>query len=72
MKSTNYVAAATLFFLPAVSVELLTDNTCLSTYWSPILSVILNITYGGALLLVRETVARWGKGFPSILTLSLG
>jgi hypothetical protein len=72
MKSTNYAAAAALFFLPAVSVELLTGNTRLSTYLSPITFIICNITYGGALLLVRETVVRWGKGFASILTLALG
>jgi hypothetical protein len=72
MKSTNYAAAAALFFLPAVSVELLTGNTRLSTYFSPILFIILNITYGGALLLIRETVVRWGKGFPSILMFALG
>ena len=72
MKSTNYAAAAALFFLPAISVELLTGNTRLSTYFSPILFTIVTITYGGALLLVRETVVRWGKGFPSILTLALG
>ena len=72
MKSTNYAAAAALFFLPAVSVELLTGNTRLSTYFSPILFTIVTITYGGALLLIRETVVRWGKGFPSILTFALG
>lgn len=72
MKSTNYVAAAALFFLPAVSVELLTGNTRLSTYLSPFTFIIDNITYGGALLLIRETVVRWGKGFPSILLFALG
>ena len=72
MKSTNYIAAAALFFLPAISVELLTGNTPLSTYLSPITFIITNITYGGALLLIRETVVRWGKGFPSILILALG
>ena len=72
MKSTNYAAAAVLFFLPTVSVELLTGNTRLSTYFSPILFIILNLTYGGALLLVRETVVRWGKGFPSVLMFALG
>ena len=71
MKSTNY-AAAVLFFLPAVSVELLTGNTHLSTYWSPITFIIDNLTYGGALLLIRETTVRWGKGFASILTFALG
>lgn len=72
MKSTNYAAAAALFFLPAVSVELLTGNTHLSTYLSPISFIIDNITYGTALLLIRETVVRWGKGFPSILIFALG
>ena len=72
MKSTNYAAAAALFFLPAISVELLTGNTRLSTYFSPITFIIDNITYGAALLLIRETVVRWGKGFPSILMFALG
>ena len=72
MRSTNYAAAAALFFLPAISVELLTGNTRLSTYFSPILFTIVTITYGGALLLIRETVVRWGKGFPSILLFALG
>jgi hypothetical protein len=72
MKSTNHAAAAALFFLPAVSVELLTGNTRISSYLSPITFIIDNITYGGALLLIRETVVRWGKGFPSILMFALG
>ena len=72
MKSTRYAAAAVMFFLPTISVELLTGNTRLSTYLDPIVFLINNISYGGALLLVRETVVRWGKGFPSVVTLSLG
>jgi hypothetical protein len=72
MKSTNYAAALVMFLLPTISVELLTGNTRLSTYFDPIVFLINNISYGGALLLIRETTVRWGKGFPSVLTLSLG
>lgn len=72
MKSTNYSAALTLFFLPAISVELLTGDTPLATYLDPITFVILNLTYGATLLLIRETVVRWRKGFASVLLLAAG
>lgn len=72
MKSKNYSAALTLFFLPAISVELLTGDTPLSTYFDPITFVILNLTYGATLLLIRETVVRWSKGFASVLVLAAG
>ena len=72
MKSPNYPAALLLFFLPAISVELLTGDTPLVTYLDPITFVILNLTYGGTLLLIRETVVRWDKGFASVLVLAAG
>jgi hypothetical protein len=72
MKPTNYPAALVLFFLPAISVELLTGDTPLDVYLGPITFVILNLTYGGTLVVLRETVMRWGKGFPSILLLAAG
>jgi hypothetical protein len=68
----NYFGALVLFFTPAVSVELLTGDTPIATYFDPIVFVVLNITYGGALLLMRETVVRWGKGFSAILILATG
>jgi hypothetical protein len=72
VKSTNYLAALVLFLLPAISVELLTGNTPLPQYAYPITFVILNLTYGATLLLIRETVVRWGKGFTSVLVLAAG
>jgi hypothetical protein len=72
MKPKNYAAALTLFFLPAISVELLTGDTPLATYLNPITFVVLNLTYGATLLLIRETVVRWRKGFASVLVLAAG
>jgi hypothetical protein len=72
MKSNNYLAALVLFFLPAISVELLTGDGTLATYFNPIAFVILNLTYGATLLLIRETVVRWGRGFASVLVLAAG
>lgn len=68
----GYLAAIILFLLPAVSVELLTGNTSLVNFLNPVVFIVLTITYGGALLLIRETVLRWGKGFSSILVLAAG
>lgn len=74
VKSSNYLPAAILFLLPAISVELLSGNTPLEGYLSlPLITFfILNITYGGALLLIRETVLRWEKGSPSVLIFAAG
>jgi hypothetical protein len=72
MKSKSYLAALVLFFLPAISVELLTGDGTLATYFNPITFVILNLTYGAPLLLIRESVVRWGRGFASVLVLAAG
>jgi len=72
MRSTNYLAALVLFLMPAISVELLSGNTPLAIYLNPMTFVTLNVVYGGALLLIRETVVRWGKGFASMLVLATG
>lgn len=66
----NYLAALALFLLPAISVELLTGDISLRNFFHPIGFLLLTITYGGALLLIRETVVRWKKGFASILVLA--
>ena len=72
MRDANYLAAAILFLTPSISVELLTGNTSLSQYFDPITFIITNVTYGGALLLIRETVVRWNKSFASVLVLASG
>ena len=56
-----------LFFLPAISVELLSGNTPLAMYTNPFAFVTLNVIYGGGAILIRETVVRWNKGFASIV-----
>ncbi|HUO56111.1 MAG TPA: hypothetical protein VMU27_01605, partial [Candidatus Paceibacterota bacterium] len=72
MKSSNYLAALVLFLLPAISVELLTGNTSLASYLYPLTFVVETIQYGAALLLIREMVVRWNKGFSSVLVLAAG
>jgi hypothetical protein len=72
MRDVNYTAAAILFLTPAISVELLTGNTSISQYVNPITFILLNVTYGGALLLIRETVVRWNKRFASVVVLASG
>ena len=72
MRTTNYPAVALMFFLPAISVELLTGDTPLATYLDPITFIILNLTYGATLVLIRETVIRWHKGFASVVLLAAG
>jgi len=67
-----YIAVAALFFLPAISVELLTGDTTLSGYLFPPIFIILNVTYGGAVLLIRETALRWGKGIGSMIVMAAG
>ena len=69
---SKYLAALTLLLLPAISVELLTGDTTLRNFFNPIAFVVLTITYGGALLLMRETVVRWGKDFTSVLVFAAG
>jgi hypothetical protein len=68
----EYLAALTLLLLPAISVELLTGDTTLRNFFNPVAFILLTITYGGALLLMRETAVRWGKGFPSVLVFAAG
>jgi hypothetical protein len=68
----KYLAALTLLLLPAISVELLTGDTTLRNFFNPVAFGVLTITYGGALLLMRETVVRWGQGFASVLVFAAG
>ena len=68
----RHLAALTLLLFPAISVELLTGDTSLVKFLIPVAFIVLTVTYGGALLLIRETVARWGKGFRSVLVFAAG
>jgi hypothetical protein len=72
MRGVNYLAAAVLFLTPTISVELLTGNTHLYQYLYPLTFILDNVIYGGALLLMRETVVRWNRGFASVLVLASG
>lgn len=72
MAQKSYSAALALFLFPAVAVELLTGNTSLANFIRPGVLLVLTMIYGGGVLLIRETVTRWGKGFASILLLAAG
>jgi hypothetical protein len=50
----------------------MTGNTSLAQYVFPPTFILLNVIYGGALLLIRETVARRHKGFATVLVLAAG
>jgi len=67
----RYGAIGAFFVIGPAMTELLTGNIPLATLLDPIAISALSISYGGAALLVRETVIRWGKGFPSIVVLGI-
>jgi len=68
----NIKAALLLFFFPCFSVELLSGNTPLLVILiNPIGYMLMNLMYGGAALLIRETVIRWNKGLVSVLLFGL-
>jgi len=66
--SRNTSAALLLFFLPCFSVEVLSGNMPLHMYFNPIMFIMMNLMYAGALL-IRETVIRWNKGLVSVFLL---
>ena len=57
-----------LFLAPAVS-QLLSAELAPSEFFSPFGLTILPIVYGGAAILIRDIVKRWGKGWASLLAL---
>jgi len=71
MTLKRYAAIAAFFVIGPLMTELLTGNISLATLFDPLAMAALSISYGGGALLVRETVIRWGKGFPSILLLGI-
>lgn len=65
------LSTLSLFLYPAVSVELLSGNTSLAHFLNPLGFIVLNLLYGGAAVLVRETVVRLQRGLGSIVIFGL-
>ncbi len=61
--------AATLFLLSPVVGELLSGSAPPAEFFNPVTFLLLAGFYGSGALLVRELTHRWGKGWPTILTL---
>jgi hypothetical protein len=68
-KFRQHAPALSLFFLSPAIGELLSGASPPLKFFNPLLFVVLCILYGSGALLVRELACRWGKGWPSILTL---
>jgi hypothetical protein len=63
--------ALVLFLIAPMVAELLSGSTPLSTYFMPV-NFALNVAlYGAGAVLIRELTHRWGKGWPTLLTLGL-
>lgn len=63
--------AVALFFLAAIVAELMPGATSLLKYINPIVFLFLTSLYGASALLCREATIRWGKGWPTLVTLGV-
>ena len=63
--------ALVLFFLAPVIGELLSGSSPPVEFFKPFSLLLLAALYGGGALLARELALRWGKRWPTILTLGL-
>jgi len=61
--------ALVLFFLAPVIPELLTGSTPPAHFFNPMGFALLCGLYGSGAVFVRELTHRWGKGWPTLLTL---
>ena len=61
--------AFVLFFLAPVIPELLTGSTPLANFLNPFGFALLVGLYGSGAVVARELTYRWGKGWPTILSL---
>ncbi len=64
--------AVLLFFLSAIIGEVLSGATGPLTFFTnPIIFIFLTIFYGSGALIIRELSFKWGKGWPTIVTLGV-
>ncbi len=61
--------AVVLFFLAPMVGELLSGSAPPAEFFNPFSLLILAALYGSGAILARELVQRWGKGWPTLLTL---
>jgi hypothetical protein len=60
-----------LFFTAAAFAELLTGVSPPVRFFHPVGLTLLTLLYGGGVLLARETMQRWGKGWPTLFWLGV-
>lgn len=63
--------ALALWLLAPIFGELFSGSTPLSEYLFPLIPLIFGMLYGSGAILIRELVARWRKGWPSLLLLGM-
>lgn len=61
--------ALVLFFLSPMIAELLSGSSPPAEFFRPVALVLMAALYGSGAILCRELTVRWGKGWPSLLTL---
>ncbi|MFQ5434677.1 MAG: hypothetical protein ACE5FD_07355 [Anaerolineae bacterium] len=61
--------AVVLFFLAPAIGELVSGSAPPAEFFNPFTLTLLAILYGGGAILARELTHRWGKGWPTLLTL---
>lgn len=65
----QHAPALMLFFLAPAIGELLSGASPPLKFFNPLVFVVLCVLYGGGAILVRELTLRWGKGWPTIISL---
>ena len=63
--------ALVLFFLSPMIGELLSGSAPPAEFFNPLGFIMLAVLYGGGVLLVRELVHRWHRGWPTLLVLGV-
>lgn len=61
--------ALVLFFLSPMIAELLSGSSPPAEFFRPVALILMAALYGSGAILCRELTVRWGKGWPSLLTL---
>ena len=64
-------AVIALWFLAPLCGEMLSGSSTPIEWLNPFVFILLGMLYGSGALLIRESVRRWGKGWPSILLLGM-
>jgi len=64
-----FTPALVLLFLSPMIAEMLTCSTPPVMFFNPFSLILQCLLYGGGAIIIRELTLKWGKGWPTILTL---